>query len=74
MLKLSFEGNAYPQIFNLVDTVIEWPYPRNKFLFFLRNKGVLVHIPLTDKISRIMFSKRLDNAEKKLSTPNLIAL
>lgn len=74
VLKFSFEGNAYPQIFNLVDTGIEWPYPRNKFLFFLRNEGVLVHIPLTDKISRIMFSKLLDNEEKKLSTPNLIAL
>lgn len=74
VLKLSFEGNAYPQIFNLVDAMIEWPYPRNKFLFFLGNEGVFVHIPLTQKISRIMLAKRSDNAEEKLSTPNLTAI
>ncbi len=74
VLKLSFEGNAYPQIFNLVDAMIEWPYSRNKFLFFLGNEGVFVHIPLTEKISRIMLAKRSNNAEEKLSTPNLIAL
>lgn len=34
MLHFSFEGSAYPQIFNLVDAHIEWPYSRNKFLFF----------------------------------------
>lgn len=33
-LNFTFEGNAYPQIFNLVDASIEWPYSRNKFLFF----------------------------------------
>lgn len=74
MLKLSFEGNAYPQIFNLVDARIEWPYSRNKFLFFLGREGVFVHIPLTEKISRIMLAKRSDNTEEKLSTANLTAL
>lgn len=70
-LNFSFEGNAYPQIFNLVDADIEWPYSRNKFLFFLGKEGVFVHIPLTEHISRIMLAKRSAHAEKKLSTPNL---
>lgn len=74
MLKLSFEGNAYPQIFNLVDAMIEWPYSRDKFFFFLGRQGIFVHIPLTERISRIMLAKRSDNAEEKLSTPNLTAL
>ena len=74
ILKFSFEGNAYPQIFNLVDAMIEWPYSRKKFFFFLGSEGVFVHIPLTEKISRIMLAKRADNAEEKLSTPNLTTL
>ena len=74
ILNFSFEGNAYPQIFNLVDAHIEWPYSRNKFLFFLGKDGVFVHIPLTDEISRIMLAKRSTHFEEKLSTPNLIEL
>ena len=73
-LNFSFEGNAYPQIFNLVDASIEWPYSRNKFLFFLGKNGVFVHIPLTEQISRIMLAKRAGHAEEKLSTPNLVEL
>lgn len=73
-LNFSFEGNAYPQIFNLVDANIEWPYSRNKFLFFLGKDGVFVHIPLTEQISRIMLAKRAARTEEKLSTPNLIEL
>ncbi len=73
-LHFTFEGNAYPQIFNLVDASIEWPYSRNKFLFFLGKDGVFVHIPLTEKISRIMLAKRAAQTEEKLSTPNLIEL
>lgn len=73
-LNFSFEGNAYPQIFNLVDASIEWPYSRNKFLFFLGKDGVFVHIPLTEQISRIMLAKRAASTEEKLSTPNLIEL
>lgn len=74
ILKLSFEGNAYPQIFNLVDATIEWSHLRNKFLFFLGNQGVFVHIPLTEKISRVMLAKRSNNAEEKLSMSNLAEL
>ena len=33
-LNLTFEGNAYPQIFNLVDASIEWPYSRKNSFFF----------------------------------------
>jgi 2-polyprenyl-6-methoxyphenol hydroxylase-like FAD-dependent oxidoreductase len=73
-LNFSFEGNAYPQIFNLVDASIVWPYSRNKFLFFLGKDGVFVHIPLTEKISRIMLAKRLTRSNAKLSNPNLIDL
>jgi 2-polyprenyl-6-methoxyphenol hydroxylase-like FAD-dependent oxidoreductase len=73
-LNFSFEGNAYPQIFNLVDASIVWPYSRNKFLFFLGKDGVFVHIPLTEKISRIMLAKRSIHSEEKLSNPNLIEL
>jgi 2-polyprenyl-6-methoxyphenol hydroxylase-like FAD-dependent oxidoreductase len=73
-LNFSFEGNAYPQIFNLVDASIAWPYSRNKFLFFLGKEGVFVHIPLTEKISRIMLAKRSIRSEGKLSNPNLTEL
>ncbi len=71
MLNFSFEGNAYPQLFNLVDAHIEWPYSRNKFLFFLGKEGVFVHIPLTKKISRVMLAKRSAHLEEKLDIPNL---
>ncbi len=75
MLHFSFEGNAYPQIFNLVDASIEWPYSRNKFLFFLGKDGVFVHIPLSEKVSRIMLAQRSDNSsEEKLFAPNLSQL
>ncbi|TLY48184.1 MAG: hypothetical protein E6K54_02810 [Gammaproteobacteria bacterium] len=74
VLKLSFEGNAYSQIFNLVDATIEWPYSRNKFLFFLGKEGVFVHIPLTEKISRVMLAKRLNDAEGKFSIPYVTEL
>jgi 2-polyprenyl-6-methoxyphenol hydroxylase-like FAD-dependent oxidoreductase len=74
ILNLSFEGNAYQQIFSLVDAGIEWSYSRNKFLFFVGKEGVFVHIPLTDKISRIMLAKRSTHSEVKLSAPNLIEL
>lgn len=71
-LNFSFEGNAYPQIFNLVDASIIWPYSRNKFLFFLGKNGIFVHIPLTDKISRIMLAQRSESfSEEKLSTASL---
>ncbi len=73
-LHFTFEGNAYPQIFNLVDANIEWPYSQNKFLFFLGKDGVFVHIPLTRQISRIMLAKRAAHTEEKLTTPNLIEL
>lgn len=75
MLHFSFEGNAYPQIFNLVDASIEWPYSRKKFLFFLGKDGVFVHIPLTEKISRIMLAQHsYGSSEEKLSTPSLSQL
>lgn len=73
-LNLTFEGNAYPQIFNLVDASIEWAYSRNKFLFFLGKEGVFVHIPLTEKISRVMLAKRSNDSEEKKSTPSLTEL
>lgn len=74
VLKLSFEGNAYPQIFNLVDATIKWSYSRNKFLFFLGKEGVFVHIPLAEKFSRVMLAKRSKYAEEKLTVPHLAEL
>lgn len=73
ILNFSFEGDAYPQIFNLIDAAIKWPYSRNKFLFFLGEQGIFVHIPLTNKISRVMLAKHATPNEK-LPTPNLTEL
>lgn len=64
-LNFSFEGNAYQQIFILAGAYIEWPYSRNKFMFFLGKRGVLVHIPLSKKISRIMLVRRSDSLSQK---------
>ncbi|MFZ0218876.1 MAG: FAD-dependent monooxygenase [Candidatus Aquirickettsiella sp.] len=72
-LNFSFEGDTYPQTFNLVDACIEWPYSRKKFLFFLGKDGVFVHIPLTEKISRIMLAKR-STSYAPLSALNLMEL
>lgn len=73
ILNFLFEGNAYPQIFNLIDAHIKWPYSRKKIYFFLEKEGIFVHIPLTEKISRIMLAERSISNEK-LSMPKLVEL
>ncbi|OIZ99772.1 hypothetical protein BEV13_05030 [Rickettsiella grylli] len=74
-LNFSFEGNTYAQSFYLVDATVEWPYPRNKFIFFLEKKGIVVHIPLTKRISRMMFAKRSTSCnEAKPERPSVHAL
>lgn len=74
-LNFSFEGNTYAQSFYLVDATIEWSYPRNKFIFFLEKKGIVVHIPLTKRISRMMLAKRSTSCnEAKPERPSVHAL
>jgi 2-polyprenyl-6-methoxyphenol hydroxylase-like FAD-dependent oxidoreductase len=74
-LNFSFEGNAYAQLFNLADARIEWPYAHNKFIFFLGKDGILVHIPLTENISRIMLARRAETfPEAEMATLDIAKL
>lgn len=71
ILNFSFEGGSYKQSFILADATINWPFSRNKFLFFLNKQGIFIHIPLTKIFSRIILTQRIDTVTKKSSTPTI---
>lgn len=74
-LNFPFEGATYKQSFILADASIDWPFPQNKFLFFLGKQGIFVHIPLSKTFSRIMLAQHLETASQEtLPTPTLIEI
>ena len=48
-LNFTFEGMSFPQIFSLVDIELEWKYPRDRFMGFLKEEGVLFVAPINEK-------------------------
>lgn len=67
VLNIPFEGGSYYQDFVLVDATIKNSFPKENFALFVNKKGILVHIPLQEKYSRLIIAgiKKDPNAEDR---------
>ena len=70
VLNIPFVGGDYKQNFFLADTQVTWPtFMEPGLMVFIDRKGIFLHAPLSDQISRIIGAKITSSSIKKSSSP-----